>query len=376
MTAPSVGLSGVSRCLASLFGWVLPLVALLVQVLYGLGGRSHSVVTALGFLGCYLVSVVLHELGHCFAGKFLGLNPVLVSIGHGDLLREIFAGGITWRFHALPFSGYVYPFPINRSASRSRTILMLAAGPLLNALVAGCCLLLIVDLDSASLHPAGRIELEALVLNLFLVNAFVCLRSLIPLFNTSNDGQEIWKLLWSIKRVSPSETCTEARKEMEATSLAWKEALRVWPLSHLLAIYRHRIHSANTTSKERLGDLDAFACVVLLSGASAYLPEADEYSRKLAEAKPNDSSVLATRGSILIELGQLDDGMKILQRIYEHEQRPFNRGLAAAFMALGYARRDDVDSARHWVGLGREADPECIPLNRIEGLLSSRSPVV
>jgi len=372
----SVGLSGVGRRLAWFFGWFVPLVALLAQILYGLGGCSHSIVTALGFLGCYLISVVLHELGHCFAGELLGLNPVLVSIGHGDLLKEIFAGGITWRIHALAFSGYVCPFPINRSASRTRMILMLAAGPLLNALVAGSCLILMLDSDFASLHSAGRIDLEALVLNLFLVNSFLFLRSLIPFFNSQNDGQEIWKLLWRVKKVSPSGISTEAGNELEATSAAWKEALRAGPLSHLLAICRHRIHSANTTPKERLNHLNAFATIVLLSGASAYLPEADEYSRKLAEAKPNDSSVLATRGSIWVELGRVDDGMKILQSVYEHEQSPFNRGLTAAFMALGYARRSDVESARHWVSLAREADPECVPLERIESPLLSRSPVV
>jgi len=113
--------------------------------------------------------------------------------------------------------------------------------------------------------------------------------------------------------------------------------------------------------------MDAFATVVLLSGASAYLPEADKYSRELAEAKPNDSNVLATRGSILVELGRVDDGLKILQSVYEREQCPFNRGLAAAFMALGYARRSDLESARHWVRLAREVDPDCVPLERIEG---------
>lgn len=84
-----------------------------------------------------VAAVTLHELGHYFAAKAVGVQPTRLSIGFGPKLWSTTRNKTEWRISALPFGAYVQlPPDMERSLSLPRQAIVYAAGPFANYLVA------------------------------------------------------------------------------------------------------------------------------------------------------------------------------------------------------------------------------------------------
>jgi len=116
--------------------------------------------------------------------------------------------------------------------------------------------------------------------------------------------------------------------------------------------------------------LDGFATCVLMLGASEYLDEADQYSKELYEAKPADWTVKGTRGSVLVEKGAVDEGMRLLLEVFENDPRAFDRAISACFLALGEFKLGHPEKAAEWIERARRIDPNCVPVKRVAARLA------
>ena len=71
-------------------------------------------------------------------------------------------------------------------------------------------------------------------------------------------------------------------------------------------------------------------------------------------------------GSVLVEIGMLDEGAKLLREVFDHDPLPFDRAIAAAYLGLAALKREDAAGASEWFTAARELDPNCVPLKRLQ----------
>ena len=115
--------------------------------------------------------------------------------------------------------------------------------------------------------------------------------------------------------------------------------------------------------------LDAFATWVPFEGSPQHLKEADTYSEELMRRQPNSWSVKGTRGSILVEKGEVMEGMEILQGVMENDPNPYDCAISACFLALGELKQSRLPEAEAWLDKARNLDAHCVPLERIQKLV-------
>ena len=85
----------------------IPLFALAVGAEDVAAQVAKGVLAAVGVFVFFGLSVLVHEGGHFFAAKRLGLRADVFSIGFGPALWKKTIRGTEYRLSAIPFGGYV-----------------------------------------------------------------------------------------------------------------------------------------------------------------------------------------------------------------------------------------------------------------------------
>ena len=75
------------------------------------------------------------------------------------------------------------------------------------------------------------------------------------------------------------------------------------------------------------------------------MPDADEWSALALQLQPEKLSFKGTRGAILIEQGNYDEGEVLLKEMVEKSESDIDNGVASLFLALCAKHRNDVTSA-------------------------------
>jgi hypothetical protein len=118
--------------------WVLPCLMFAVGVL----SRSYMwngfyaglVLIAFPLLG--MLAVAIHECGHFMGAKLGGMIPYQMQIGTFDIKMEMNTFRLRWYKPAIKVYGYILAFPNTDKPLRGQHLLMVAGGPLANALAA------------------------------------------------------------------------------------------------------------------------------------------------------------------------------------------------------------------------------------------------
>jgi hypothetical protein len=185
-----------------------------------------------------------------------------------------------------------------------------------------------------------------------------------------NDGAAILQLLfprWSAIQTDPA---TRRPEDQDVPGPSWRWIRIHLPPEKLLANYKARLNDPTLSVQTRCQYMDAFATAVLFYGATSFLPEASQYSDELTQTVPEAWTVKGTRGSILIDRGDIEAGTVILEDVVKHDPSPIDRGIAASFLAMAEFKRNHPDAALEWIGLARRLDPNCGALPRMESILS------
>jgi hypothetical protein len=342
-----------------------PLAAARPEGIYLLGG-------VLGVYTCFALSVIIHELAHFYAGRWLGLKPWRLTIGHGPILLEKEYRSFTLVLKVFPYSGAVYPFPtsFNPNLIRWRMLLMVAAGPMSNALLFG--IFTFIALQSPKFMTFTAIPMQMLI-----ANGWALLFTLFPHVGTY-DGRRLpsdgLNMIYLLRGRSPpveQYKYSGNRDEMRQSRPSWKWIVsQVRPELYLLE-WRQQLADSKLSPDERCGALDGFATCVLMYGANEFLEEADRYSEELLRLKPDEWTVKGTRGGVLIEIGRIEEGTAMLKDVMQHDPSVFDRAISASFLALGELRQNNREAAVQWLRTSRELDPQCGSLHRIEKLMST-----
>jgi hypothetical protein len=105
------------------------------------------------------------------------------------------------------------------------------------------------------------------------------------------------------------------------------------------------------------------ACTdVILADDDAALARADKYSMLAAEREPNSAGIQATRGEVLIVLGQAEQGIALIRKHLDQIKDPRFEALFQCFLAVGEMRLGRGEVAKECRERAQQLDPHCVLL--------------
>jgi Flp pilus assembly protein TadD len=138
-------------------------------------------------------------------------------------------------------------------------------------------------------------------------------------------------------------------------------------------IFLQLLPSEAKPGSKRYVILNNIAYADALTGDPELLPEADAYSKEAYSGAPWTAYIIGTRGTVLVELGQFQEGIKLLHESIEKHKEARSKALNACHLAIAYARMGDDEQADKYLKLARQFDVQCVLLERTENELNSPS---
>jgi tetratricopeptide (TPR) repeat protein len=373
---------------------------LVAAVLIGLVFRRSVFASGLLLFGSfclsYLVSVAPHELGHAVAAWAVGLRLFTVTIGTRG--RALFARpvlGYDLVLHAIPLGGNVFATPKGLRFVRLRNFLMVLAGPLCDGLLIVLAMGILRGISSErALYLACG--------GLFYASVLRLARNVFPWkFRRggrlmANDGLQLLMTPFiSRKSIAAWHSLTFYYEALEALQRDRVEDAERWLARGMEAypdnswwrlvqagidIHQRQYAEARNVYLAALGQpetpdfrltpeylaylWDRVAWLDVMIADPALLDEADRYSRQALAQPPWLADVKGTRGSVLVELGRIDDGARLLEHALWESHAPAEKALYACQLAIAAARRGDPAAAQRYLDVARRRDPQCVLLER------------
>jgi len=332
------------------------------------------------------LAIVVHEFAHALAALALGLRVFSVSYGlSGPLL---FRGRIrNWAFEIRrsPPSGFTQAAPRTTKWLRLRWGLFVAAAPMTNALLA-------VGLFAYSTTSS---IVGAFATSFAWANLIALFSSLFPwkyqtrFGATPSDGLILLKLPFekaeSDRRKQAAYFALEGteclRRKDYARAAEWAQfgqqnnpgeiqtrcvlGLALLGLKRFDEAREHFLEMA--ASDDPLGKapphraifLNNLAWTDLMAGGAERLDEADRYSYQAMRLTPWVAAIKGTRGSILVALGQIDEGVTLLHEAIDEHEENANKALNACFLAIGFHKAGNSAASRRSIEKARQLDPNC-----------------
>jgi tetratricopeptide (TPR) repeat protein len=347
----------------------------------------------LGFLVAVNIPIVVaHELAHVVAGTLLGVRVFRVMFGSGRRLASGRAFGITWEWRLWPFSGGTVMACPPQRGNRARFFGAVLAGPLLHAFLLLAAAVLQFFLLILQGGFGMNVELLLHWTGLFMTfDLIILLFNLLPRRAKGSSGQigtDGWQLL-HLLFMKPEEESVRAqgffiagsmeallRKEADE-ALHWiDQGLARYPRQPALQavqgealIKKKRFAEARDLFVELLSTKGAqdplykylmynnIAYVDVLLGDPELLPEADRFSAEARRQLPWEPSITGTRGTVLLALDRLDEGMALLKQALAEQKTNHAKAEDAYHLAAGEERRGNAEAARRYRELARKYEP-------------------
>lgn len=341
-----------------------------------------------------LISTVLHELGHAIAGHLVGIRVFSIEIGKGPVVYEFLAARIRWRIHVIVFGGITRGIPFTAHLFRLKEMIYVLGGPMANAVLLFASINLL-PLDE-TFKPTIFYGFMPMLL-IALSNLLLLIYSLWPHMvnsiagKTPNDGLLLLKI-WRFDKTKIEETLAarylyeaiecRLQKDIIGTQKWIEDGLRQFPdnlrlkmsaagifylqkkypeamRAYALLVGRHQKHE--NLDSLLLNDI-AYSCV--LTGRRELLARADICSRLALKRMPWMVYFKGTRGSVLVELGKYDEGLKLLYDAMQNHPEKSGQALNACYIGIAEARQGNLVESRNYFAIARKLDPDCVLLER------------
>jgi len=351
--------------------------------------------TTLFLIDLFLIlSIVPHELGHAIAGRLVGWRVFAIVVGVGKQAVKFRRFGIIFAVHWLPVGGVTRLAPVNARWIRTRRFFILLAGPAVNAAI----VLVIIVMWWDSWRDFGLMGLPRAARLCVWANLCVLAFNLWPrhskTLNLDTDGKQLLRTF--SRKPENWEDLLAARYALEAVlrrdeyrdragALAWcDQGLALFPhnihllnlsgvlcldqQNHLRAreIFRQLLARQTKPDGTRYLLLNNLAYADALAGDPDLLPEADAYSNEAYKAAPWVPAFMGTRGTVLVAMGQLEAGIKLLEQSFEKALNPRSKAENACHLAIANARSGNRDQADQYLKLARQLDSECRLTERVQ----------
>lgn len=343
--------------------------------------------------------VVVHELAHAITAWLLGLRVFGIVIGIG---RTIWVGKflrMEWRLNLMPIAGITAVGARPVPHLRLKLFLIYLAGPLSHVIMAG------------ALYFVGQAialgELLRHVLNIsIIINIILAIGNLYPRKMTGitgAQGTDGWHL-FRVFSLSDAEMTKRhvgyyVAEAMQAFSQNEFDTAKNWldqglaldvnssvarNMLGLIQLSRGEYQASRETFITLLESEEAkeagFRFIVLnniaylnaLIGDPSLLPEADQYSSEAFKHLPWVPPVSGTRGTVLIELGQFEEGIALLKKSMASHPDKQGKALNACHIAIGEHRRGNQIEASKYLSTAKALDPRSMLIPYAEAEIAKR----
>ena len=338
--------------------------------------------------------VLIHEFGHVSAAKLVRFRVLSVRVGYGKRLVKSHIFGIPTIINAFPYVGLTNAVPVGRKWIRPKLWIYAAGGP---AVHVGFLLLAFI-LSPASFylgHILPTITSQVAPIEVFvLVNVVVLALNIIPrrigspVSKLYTDGyrlavvpfmrkKTIHELIRSVPRIEAWELIREGNYG-EALEIYERELAkspddnylrhdRAIALLHFGKFVESRDILVSLTDSEEfkdervrilLGNNIAWLDAVL--GEAGKMERADEYSKIAYDSAPENAMFCGTRGSVLVRMGRIKEGIGLLKKSFKVCPDPDGRSVEACFLALAYHLQGDATEADQWIKIASRESPNYV----------------
>jgi predicted Zn-dependent protease len=132
------------------------------------------------------------------------------------------------------------------------------------------------------------------------------------------------------------------------TELAYKH------FDEAIALYNRLLGGPNVSGAERVYILDNLASIVIVLGQKQYLTQADVWSQEAMALAGYSKTVRGTRGVVLIELGNYEEGMRMLLHLTEPDNDPLDIAISSCYLAKAEHRLGNGGQAWSWFKLAEK----------------------
>jgi tetratricopeptide (TPR) repeat protein len=351
--------------------------------------------TAIFLINLFLIlSIIPHELGHAGVARLLGWRVFQIVIGVGKTIYRRTFCGIIFDFHWLPIGGITQLMPVDVRWLRVKRFFIVLAGPMVNAVFAFAALLIYRgNWHSFDLFALPR-ELHFFVM----ANLWVLVINLWPIqfkaFGLPSDGKQLLQML-SFRKKDQEELLVmryaleallrrEYQGDLDGARDWCDKGLAMFPENlHLLnisgilwldqmdydrarEIFIKLLAREDDAARTRYTILNNIAYADALTNKPEWLPEADAYSKQAYTALPWVPAFVGTRGTVLVAMGQFEEGIKLLKQSFEGAWSPRSKAENACHLALAHVRTGNQGDAQKYLEVARQLDSHCKLINRAE----------
>lgn len=386
--------------------YFVPFVAfMLVSALYSESSYPRSLLD-LGLLwliglGFSYAAIIVHELGHVIAARAVGIEITHITIGHWRKLVSFPIGATTFTLRAAPASGYVVPKLSVSLLSAPRVIPFLLAGVIAQGIVIGLITLFPRPTTITSFNDL----LHAYIyVDIVIIGGFHALTNLWPFEGwvggekLPSDGMLLLRL-WKDRHQKPAQrqlisefqkltVLCESRdfsaalrltEQMAKDNPANLELLRLGGMLQMECgnldkaetIWRDLLKQPIGTSAFAASVFDALCCLPLYYGRKDLLGEAEAWANTAIRCAPSAITLKGTHGSILIELGRIDEGIKVLRDVAKRSECQIDQVISAAYLSKAFRLTGDHAEAKQWMDKAREINSGHAVVKRLEREQSS-----
>lgn len=310
----------------------------------------------------YYLSVLVHELGHITAACLVGWTPNALSIGFGRRRTVFSIRGVEFQVGSRFIGGLAYATANDFRWFRTKHFLFVLGGPLATAGLAA------MFLASARADTNYEIWFEML----FWAQLWMLVLTLwpqtisMPPEELPSDGLWLWRTLWMKK--AEAETLWFAHAFQKLRSLSERESSEsaFSEGSRLLSLYQQG-------SQKHVQALDMMACIPVFSGCRALLAGAFLWIEQAIEYSPEDITLQGTKGSLMIEAGNLTEGIALLEHVRDTSESDNDQAIVTWYLALAYLKRGDLDLAQQMLAEAKEKHAHCIVAPRLSDEIAAIS---
>ena len=349
-----------------------------------------ELLTTIFLLNLFLIlSIVPHELGHAIVAQLLGWRVFTVMVGLGKKVFQFELSRIIFTLHSLPIAGRGTCAPINGRYVKTKFFFIILAGPAVNAIIA--TIILFIWRHEGGVPHAAQLCVIA--------NVWILIMNLAPrhskILNTDTDGKQLIGIFFKkqdyVEELRSARYAGEAmvrRDEYDDIEDWCNKGLTLFPQNfHLLnvrgilyleeqnygrarEIFLQLLLTETKPGLKRYVILNNIAYADVLADNPELLPEADAYSTEAYNGLPSMEAIIGTRGTVLVEIGQIEGGIKLLTEAFNKHATPSNRASTACYLAIAYARMGDRVRAEKYLGLTKQLDPKCPLIARAQAELA------
>jgi tetratricopeptide (TPR) repeat protein len=170
------------------------------------------------------------------------------------------------------------------------------------------------------------------------------------------------ELLLELGRISPDE-------ELEIRT-AWVYQVSIEGVERIKTEAAHLLALLETDKDRQVIALDSLACIPVYGGPAELLDDALAWIERALAEKPDMITLKGTKGSLLFEKGNVEEGLRLLEEVLEKTGSDGDRAICKYYMALHHHRRSELQLAYRWLREAQEIGLQSPVKSRVENELS------